>query len=89
MAPQVHHRRACRIVVVVVLVLLGGGEALSLEHYQQSCPKAEAAVKAAVKQAMAKDQSVAAGLLRLHFHDCFVRVRISHACLTCINHIHQ
>ncbi|KAL6912385.1 hypothetical protein ACP4OV_001190 [Aristida adscensionis] len=69
-----------RMVLVVGVVLAGvmwlqgrGGEALSLDYYDQRCPQAEAAVTAAVRQAMAKDRTVAAGLLRLHFHDCFVR----------------
>ena len=77
MAPQVHHYLyrswawACGILVLVLV--LGGGEALSLDHYHQSCPKAEAAVTATVKQAMANDKTVPAALLRMHFHDCFVR----------------
>lgn len=83
MAPQLQHyyRRyhrswawACGIIQIAVL-LLGGGEALSLDYYDERCPQAEAAVTTAVKQAMAKDQTVPAALLRMHFHDCFVRVR--------------
>ncbi|GJM87539.1 hypothetical protein PR202_ga03504 [Eleusine coracana subsp. coracana] len=46
---------------------------LSLNYYDDKCPGAEAAVTAAVRQAMSKDSTVPAGLLRLHFHDCFVR----------------
>ncbi|CAL4886190.1 unnamed protein product [Urochloa decumbens] len=65
------------LVAAAVLVVLGGGggaaEALSLDLYDEKCPAAEAAVTAAVRQAMAKDRTVAAGLLRMHFHDCFVR----------------
>lgn len=68
--------------LLLVLLALGGVEALSLEHYRQSCPKAEAAVTAAVKQAMSSDHTVPAALLRLHFHDCFVRVR------ACCMHLH-
>nr|CAB3448443.1 unnamed protein product [Digitaria exilis] len=65
-----------RTVMVVVLGLglgLSVGEALSLDLYEETCPQVEAAVTAAVRQAMAKDSTVAAGLLRMHFHDCFVR----------------
>ncbi|CAL5020422.1 unnamed protein product [Urochloa decumbens] len=61
------------LVAAAVLVVLGGAEALSLDLYDEKCPAAEAAVTAAVRQAMAKDRTVAAGLLRMHFHDCFVR----------------
>ncbi|RCV09102.1 hypothetical protein SEVIR_1G386700v4 [Setaria viridis] len=59
--------------VAAAAALLGGAEALSLDLYDETCPEAEAAVTAAVRQAMAKDRTVAAGLLRMHFHDCFVR----------------
>ena len=72
MAPQ-PHCWSCWGILLVLAFVVGGGYALSLGHYRQSCPRAEAAVTAAVKQAMAKDRTVPAGLLRLHFHDCFVR----------------
>jgi peroxidase len=77
MASSQSHLDLVQLLIVVVMtmtMLVGGGEALSLDYYAKSCPKAEAAVAAAVKQAMAKDRTVPAGLLRLHFHDCFVRV---------------
>ncbi|OEL16342.1 Peroxidase 64 [Dichanthelium oligosanthes] len=61
------------VLLAVTAVLLGGGQALSLDLYDETCPEAEAAVTAAVREAMAKDRTVAAGILRMHFHDCFVR----------------
>ncbi|PAN09146.1 hypothetical protein PAHAL_1G462500 [Panicum hallii] len=64
---------ALLVAAALLLVLGGGAEALSLDLYEERCPEAEAAVTAAVRQAMAKDRTVAAGLLRMHFHDCFVR----------------
>jgi peroxidase len=47
---------------------------LSSSFYDKSCPAALSVVKAAVKQAVAKEQRMGASLLRLHFHDCFVNV---------------
>ncbi|CAI0629227.1 unnamed protein product [Linum tenue] len=41
--------------------------------YSSSCPKAEAIVRSAVESAFKDDPSIAPGLLRLHFHDCFVQ----------------
>lgn len=53
----------------------GGG--LRFNYYQRSCPQAESLVTAAVKAAYAADNSIIAGLIRLFFHDCFVRVIFS------------
>lgn len=63
------------LVLAALLLLAVKAHGLSLDYYDDKCPGAEAAVTAAVRQAMAKDSTVPAGLLRLHFHDCFVRVR--------------
>ncbi|KAK9149647.1 hypothetical protein Scep_008404 [Stephania cephalantha] len=41
--------------------------------YSSSCPKAEATVKSTVQAHFNRDPTLAAGLLRLHFHDCFVQ----------------
>ncbi|TVT97712.1 hypothetical protein EJB05_57032 [Eragrostis curvula] len=63
-----------RVVAAALLAVMVVAEALSLDYYDDKCPGAEAAVTAAVRQAMATDRTVPAGLLRMHFHDCFVRV---------------
>ncbi|KAK4487348.1 hypothetical protein RD792_006026 [Penstemon davidsonii] len=41
--------------------------------YSASCPKAESIVRSAVEAHFNKDSTIAAALLRLHFHDCFVQ----------------
>ncbi|XP_077231317.1 peroxidase 64-like [Tasmannia lanceolata] len=48
-------------------------DSLSLNYYDQTCPKAESTITNVVKQAMMADKTVSAALLRMHFHDCFIR----------------
>ncbi|KAF3638483.1 Peroxidase 15 [Capsicum annuum] len=43
------------------------------QYYYKSCPKAQEIVKSVVAKAVAKEARMAASLLRLHFHDCFVK----------------
>ncbi|GLJ13165.1 hypothetical protein SUGI_0206650 [Cryptomeria japonica] len=45
---------------------------LNSTFYDETCPGVFSTVKAAVKQAIANETRMAASLLRLHFHDCFV-----------------
>lgn len=51
--------------------------ALSMQYYAIQCPLAEMFVKNTVNQALQNDPTLAAGLLRMHFHDCFVEVFVS------------
>ncbi|CAI9780555.1 unnamed protein product [Fraxinus pennsylvanica] len=43
------------------------------QFYDRSCPQAREIVKLIVAKAVAKESRMAASLLRLHFHDCFVK----------------
>ncbi|CAK7338032.1 unnamed protein product [Dovyalis caffra] len=43
------------------------------QFYDRSCPKAQEIVNSIVAKAVAKEARMAASLLRLHFHDCFVK----------------
>ncbi|KAM7251798.1 hypothetical protein ACFE04_023681 [Oxalis oulophora] len=43
------------------------------QFYDHSCPKVEHIVKSVVAKAVAREARMAASLLRLHFHDCFVK----------------
>jgi len=46
---------------------------LSFDFYKKSCPKAESIVKEFLSSAVQQNVRLAAALIRLHFHDCFVQ----------------
>jgi peroxidase len=59
--------------VILVATLPVQGQ-LKTGFYSSSCPRAEAIVRSTVEAHFNRDPTIAAGLLRLHFHDCFVQV---------------
>jgi len=46
---------------------------LQFGYYKKTCPQAEDLVKAAVNTGINYNLTLGAGLVRMHFHDCFVR----------------
>lgn len=50
------------------------GNQLQVGFYNKDCPNAEHIVADVVSQAYEEDQQLAPHLLRLFFHDCFVKV---------------
>lgn len=64
---------------------------LSWTFYKYSCPKVESIIRKRLEKIFKQDIGQAAGLLRLHFHDCFVQVTQLHfpayidACVIILN----
>ncbi|GMI93141.1 Peroxidase 47 [Hibiscus trionum] len=63
---------AMLLVMVVILIGIGGANGLRMDYYITSCPFAESIVKNTVNKALQNEPTLAAALLRMHFHDCFV-----------------
>lgn len=65
------------LVLIFVGILSCSHGQLQLNYYSKSCPKAEKIIQEYVQKHIPNAPSLAAALLRMHFHDCFVRVRIN------------
>ncbi|MED6203762.1 Peroxidase 47 [Stylosanthes scabra] len=50
-----------------------GADGLDMNYYLFSCPFVESVVKDIVNRALEDDPTLAAALLRMHFHDCFIQ----------------
>ncbi|KFK42863.1 hypothetical protein AALP_AA1G048900 [Arabis alpina] len=66
------------LALVVLLSVLGVSVAipfpnLDLRYYKSKCPNTESIVRTVTAKYVLRQKSLAAALLRMHFHDCFVR----------------
>ncbi|KAH8518231.1 hypothetical protein H0E87_000165 [Populus deltoides] len=56
---------------------------LSSNFYDSTCPNALTTIRTAIRRAVSSERRMAASLIRLHFHDCFVQIaRNSHSAIT-------
>ncbi|KAJ7535256.1 hypothetical protein O6H91_12G025000 [Diphasiastrum complanatum] len=70
-------RNSCiKLLLLIMLVSSSTGQ-LTASFYDVSCPDVQATVKKVIRQALQTDSRIGASPLRLHFHDCFVNVRIA------------
>lgn len=74
--------RCCAALLLPMALVLFAGSSppvlaqLELGYYSKTCPNVEAIVRKEMEKIISAAPSLAGPLLRLHFHDCFVRVRI-------------
>ncbi|KDP20805.1 hypothetical protein JCGZ_21276 [Jatropha curcas] len=59
--------------ICVLFVFNAANAQLKVGFYSKTCPRAEAIVKEVIDQVMSVAPSLSGPLLRMHFHDCFVR----------------
>lgn len=50
----------------------GRGQGTRVGFYRATCPRVESIVQSAVESAVQANRTIAPGLLRMFFHDCFV-----------------
>jgi peroxidase len=68
-------KRCClRLATLLAALLPPAAACLDFGFYDRTCPSAEAIVQQTVAAAFRNDSGVAPALIRMHFHDCFVRV---------------
>ncbi|XP_078161571.1 peroxidase 2-like [Carex rostrata] len=64
----------CLVFAAAFQLLLPVSEAsLKVGYYKSKCKKAESIVKSTVRSFIVKNPGLGAGLIRMFFHDCFVR----------------
>ncbi|XLU64343.1 hypothetical protein S245_023552, partial [Arachis hypogaea] len=60
------------LMMMIVLVGSCSGQLSNENFYSKKCPNVFKAIRSVLRSAVAKEPRMAASLLRLHFHDCFV-----------------
>ncbi|XP_047336297.1 peroxidase 27-like [Impatiens glandulifera] len=57
----------------LVALMVANSQSLTLDYYKKTCPSIEYIVKETTAHYILRAPSLSAPLLRMHFHDCFVR----------------
>jgi peroxidase len=68
------NRTIISFVVTLVMLATICDAQLSSTFYDSTCPNALSTIRTAIRTAVSKERRMAASLIRLHFHDCFVQV---------------
>ncbi|KAF4361298.1 hypothetical protein F8388_001187 [Cannabis sativa] len=64
-------------VIALLLIMIMSSSSctaqLSSTFYDATCPNALSTIRTSIRTAISKERRMAASLIRLHFHDCFVQ----------------
>ncbi|MCE3215939.1 hypothetical protein HAX54_004142 [Datura stramonium] len=61
------------IVLLLLSIYMQCEAQLTPTFYERTCPKVLSTIRNVVQQAVSRERRMAASLIRLHFHDCFVQ----------------
>ncbi|KAI4305319.1 hypothetical protein L6164_028691 [Bauhinia variegata] len=61
------------LAIILVLMSTICDAQLSSSYYDSTCPNALSTIRTVIRRAVSKERRMAASLIRLHFHDCFVQ----------------
>ncbi|XP_047320248.1 lignin-forming anionic peroxidase-like [Impatiens glandulifera] len=61
------------VLSILLLVHPSYGSSLTSSFYEKTCPNALKTIQQAIQKAVSNESRMAASLIRLHFHDCFVQ----------------
>ncbi|TQD87254.1 hypothetical protein C1H46_027216 [Malus baccata] len=71
------HGNVAAVALVMLVFMSTTSEAqLSSTFYDKTCPNALTTIKNAIRTAVSSERRMAASLIRLHFHDCFVQMTL-------------
>jgi peroxidase len=79
--PMVAVASVAVLLVVCAAASVAGQGQLQVGYYNKTCPAAEQIVRNETTVAIGSSPDLAAALLRLHYHDCFVQVPYLATCL--------
>ncbi|CAI9285208.1 unnamed protein product [Lactuca saligna] len=65
-------KKMTMLMVVIIVVMFRHCNGLNMNYYIMTCPMVEFIIKNSVNSALRADPTLAAGLIRMHFHDCFI-----------------